>query len=88
MKFKSLAETSASKTSNDIPFDSNMQIHDFEKIDNPLILFVAFKTLDKFKDAHNNYLPACWNYKDAKEFLQLAELEVTQFFPDEAGRPK
>jgi len=77
MKFKSLAETSAAKTTNDIPFDANMQIHDFEKIDNPLILFVAFKTLDKFKAAHHNALPACWNYNDTKEFLQLAESEVS-----------
>jgi len=77
MKFKSLAETSAVKTTNDIPFDANMQIHDFEKIDNPLVLFVAFKTLDKFRAAHNNALPACWNYNDANEFLGLAESEIT-----------
>lgn len=48
VSFKSLENMWMSTSFDDVPFDENLLIHDFEKIDNPRVLFIAFKILDVY----------------------------------------
>ncbi len=69
LKFKSFAET---MTSLEAPYDSNMFISDFEKLDHNDKAHLAFKTLDTYKTTYKQ-MPRPWNGEDAFKFIQIAK---------------
>lgn len=48
ISFKSMANVFNVSKLDEVPFDPNLIIHDFEKIENPHILFLAFKVLEEY----------------------------------------
>lgn len=48
----------------ELPFDSNLQIYDFEKMGSNTIISVCFDTLTEFIDVHKK-MPENWNDSDA-----------------------
>ena len=67
LKFQSLQQSLNEK----IPFDPNMTMHDFLKINHPYILHIAFQTLDAFNKKHNR-APKSWDLQDSDEFITLS----------------
>lgn len=84
IKFQSLEKSLTEK----IPFDSNMTMHDFLKINHPYILHIAFQALDEFAKKHNK-LPEPWNVSDSNTFIDLANnaaQTVKDYDPKEDSR--
>ena len=57
------------------PFDANMMVHDFIKLNHPQILHIAFQALDEFF-RRNGRLPKPWDIQDSDQFTQIA-LEIS-----------
>lgn len=75
MKFESFESTYQSEN---VPFDDNMNIHDFMKFDNSKILHVCFLALDEFRSkSSEKLLPRVWNLEDLKTFEKIA-LEIAK----------
>ncbi len=49
----------------EVPYDENMKIMDFMKINNPMYSHAAFNTLDVFKKQAKR-MPICWDLNDMK----------------------
>ncbi|KAL4506801.1 hypothetical protein ABPG72_001222 [Tetrahymena utriculariae] len=88
ISFKSMANVFNVSKLDEVPFDPNLIIHDFEKIENPHILFLAFKVLEEYQSTHKGCLPQCWNAEDAKQYLTLAEPIIAMYYPDSSQQPK
>lgn len=91
LAFKSLSEI-VSATGGDFAgcrIDAGLSIHDFEKIDNPNILFIAFLALDDFMSASDNLaLPRPWHVDDTGKFLTIAETHINKFYDNASKEPK
>lgn len=71
MKSISLEEA-LQKDKDSIPFDLNLMIADFEKLDQTLISHVCYTTLDRFR-VKNKKMPSPWNLDDAMYFAELGK---------------
>ena len=67
LKFKPLSEALEGQ----VPYEQNMVMHDFLKINHPHIIHIAFKAIDGFIKKFNQ-LPKPWNVSDSDEFIKLA----------------
>lgn len=80
LKFKSFADTMSGLEG---PYDGNMFISDFEKLDHNDKAHLAFKTLDLYK-VQFKQKPRPWNGEDALNFIKIAcelkpELKTANF---------
>jgi len=73
LEFKSLEESINTKK---IPFDNNMVMHDFLKIENSKALHAVFCALDKFREKNSGKYPTPWDMKDFESMLALSQEEA------------
>jgi hypothetical protein len=70
IKGKSFKE-SMTKGAAELPLDGNMQIADFEKMQNNVLSHISFEALDQFKQEHKR-MPGVWSLEDAIKFKEIA----------------
>jgi ubiquitin-activating enzyme E1 len=76
MKFQTFEE-SIQKAGDQLPFDPNLSIADFEKMQNNPISHLCFLALDKFREGEKR-LPKVWDLSDATKFVEIGKAIATE----------
>lgn len=70
-----------------LPFDGNMSIYDFDKIEDNGLIQLAFQTLGEFVEL-NNGLPKNWDHGDAQKFVEINRKNIEELSKDVAEDKK